>query len=98
MKNLTAGNFYRWLNTKADDAYVGSRQQCSTCPVAEFLHEACGVPDAWVGERTYARYGFNLQRPLPQWARYFIAGLDGLSNYRITAGQARAILDQVTAR
>lgn len=89
----------------ARDPVVGYTAQTSACPLATHLNNR-GAIHAIVSSNSYnTQYGY---KQLPKWARWFVAEIDMLypsSDYSgclsgkpVTASQALAALDRITAR
>jgi hypothetical protein len=88
--------FQNWLESQSPETVVGLTDGCLKCPIANYLR-AKGIRDPEI-DRDYVYFQGeegSLQDSLPDWAKEFIANVDGSAPQKkapINAAQAIAIL------
>lgn len=93
---LDRRKFLAWLKTKRPDEAIGNRQDCHSCPLANFYYDAsqgCEVviADNGLDGCYYIDRGYDNRR-LPRWAGRFVRGVDNETGSVITARRAIEIM------
>lgn len=91
---LDRHKFLAWLKMKSPNEVIGRRQDCHSCPLANFYYavsDGCEVVIHDDGDVYYIDRGYGVRR-LPVWATRFVMGVDREDGSFISAERAIEIL------